>query len=491
MLSTGSLTFQSSGNYDIDINGVGSPGVNYSQVDASGTVNLTGSTLNLVLNHKASLSGSFDILENTSGNAIVGTFNGLPAGSMITSGGYQFYISYTGGASGRDVVLTIGTSTSLTLTSSNLNSAVYGQTLTLTAIVTPTASGTVTFTDTTTNTVLASNVAVSSSGQATITTSSFAVGTNNITAVFTSSNPAYSNSTAVFSQTINQASTTTALTSSANPSNFGSTVTFIAAVSPATPGSGVPTGTVSFYDSGNLLMTETLSSGEATYTTSTLAVGSHSITATYNANTDFLGSSTANAINQVVKSSSSPSVVGGVVVNSGQGSSGSNTYLGNSRVLSLQLTFSAPIDDTPALKSAFSLTRAGLPNGLPGDGATIGTITPTLSANSTVITLTFSGINTEGNSIGDGNWTLNVNGSDITSGGVPMSGNYTETGILRLYGDYDGTGTVDSTDLGVLGTTYGLTSTSPAYIEAFDSDGNREIDSTDLGRFGTNFGLSI
>jgi len=72
-----------------------------------------------------------------------------------------------------------------------------------------------------------------------------------------------------------------------------------------------------------------------------------------------------------------------------------------------------------------------------------------------------------------------------------MASNYTQTGILRLFGDYFGTRVVDSSDLGVLGTSFGLGSGNPAFVAAFDSDGNGQIDSTDLGRFGTNFGLSI
>ena len=106
-------------------------------------------------------------------------------------------------------------------------------------------------------------------------------------------------------------------------------------------------------------------------------------------------------------------------------------------------------------------------------------------------TLTFSGATTEGGSLADGNWTLSIDAADVTNDGAVMAANYSQTGILRLFGDYLGTGTVDSADLGELGTTFGLGSNSTAFLPAFDSDGNGEIDSIDLGRFGTNFGLSI
>ena len=72
-----------------------------------------------------------------------------------------------------------------------------------------------------------------------------------------------------------------------------------------------------------------------------------------------------------------------------------------------------------------------------------------------------------------------------------MAANFTRTGILRLFGDYIGNGTVDSGDLGEFGTTFGLESNNPAFLTAFDSDGNGIIDSNDLERVGENFALTI
>jgi hypothetical protein len=72
--------------------------------------------------------------------------------------------------------------------------------------------------------------------------------------------------------------TTLTLTSSLNPSYYGDSVTFTAT---ATSPTGTPTGTVTFYDGSTELGTGTLSSESATYTTSTLTVGSHTIKAVY------------------------------------------------------------------------------------------------------------------------------------------------------------------------------------------------------------------
>ena len=96
--------------------------------------------------------------------------------------------------------------------------------------------------------------------------------------------------------------TTTALVSSLNPSNFGQAVKFTATVT-AEQGfyKGPPTGTVSFFDgTRNIGNSQINSSGAATLTTSTLAVGTHSMTATYNGDANFAGS-TSPILNQVVQ----------------------------------------------------------------------------------------------------------------------------------------------------------------------------------------------
>ena len=79
------------------------------------------------------------------------------------------------------------------------------------------------------------------------------------------------------------------MTSSLNPSNYGQSVTFTASVTPQY--SGTVTGKVSFYDGTTLLKTVALTGSVAKFTTSKLAAGSHSITATYNGSTSFIGSS--------------------------------------------------------------------------------------------------------------------------------------------------------------------------------------------------------
>ena len=71
--------------------------------------------------------------------------------------------------------------------------------------------------------------------------------------------------------------TTLALTAGSNPAGVGASLTFTATVA-----GGAPTGNVSFYDGVTLLATQALNgASQATLTTSTLALGTHPITARY------------------------------------------------------------------------------------------------------------------------------------------------------------------------------------------------------------------
>src|SRR6202046_5620028 len=90
--------------------------------------------------------------------------------------------------------------------------------------------------------------------------------------------------------------TNTALTASATTTAFGQSVTFTATVTPQS-GTGVPTGTVTFFDGATPLGSAGLQNSGTTSTlqTSTLAVGAHSITATYSGDANF-ATSTSTAV---------------------------------------------------------------------------------------------------------------------------------------------------------------------------------------------------
>ena len=82
---------------------------------------------------------------------------------------------------------------------------------------------------------------------------------------------------------------TTVITSSLNPAPPSTPVTFTATVTPAFT-KGALTGRVSFYDGATLLGSGSLSQGKATLSKSTLALGSHFITASYAGGGNYLPS---------------------------------------------------------------------------------------------------------------------------------------------------------------------------------------------------------
>jgi hypothetical protein len=90
------------------------------------------------------------------------------------------------------------------------------------------------------------------------------------------------------------ASSANALTSSVNPALPGASVMFTSTLTAVAPSTGTPTGTVTFKDGAATLGTGALNgSGVATFTTSALSHGNHSITAEYAGDTYFLGSTSS------------------------------------------------------------------------------------------------------------------------------------------------------------------------------------------------------
>jgi len=97
-----------------------------------------------------------------------------------------------------------------------------------------------------------------------------------------------------------KAGTTTSLTSDQNPAFLGAPVTFWAHVTVTPPGTGTPTGTVTFFDGTTALGSTALnSSGAASYSSTTLAIGTHNMTASYSGDANFLGSTSPVLVEQV------------------------------------------------------------------------------------------------------------------------------------------------------------------------------------------------
>lgn len=103
-VTTGGLNL--AGTYEVELEGTTACS-GYDQTDVTGTVTLTGATLNLSLlnNYKPKLNDTFTIIKNDGSDAVVDTFTGKADGSRFDVAGVTFEINYDGG-DGNDVVLT-------------------------------------------------------------------------------------------------------------------------------------------------------------------------------------------------------------------------------------------------------------------------------------------------------------------------------------------------------------------------------------------------
>ena len=236
-------------------------------------------------------------------NLPVGPPTGNSEGTQITvtaaqSGTTTVGVSFLGsdGTTGAESLnYTIVADPTTTVLTPSANPSIVGQPVTFTATVTGagTPTGTVVFTDGSTQlatvTLVASNA---TTAVATYNTSTLSAGSHVITAT-TNATGCFDGSSNAVTQTVAAALTATSTTvqASPNPATVGQTVTISATV---TSPSGTPGGSVTFFDGTTAIGSQTLSSGgTASISTSSLAVGIHSITATYAGNSTYAGSTSA------------------------------------------------------------------------------------------------------------------------------------------------------------------------------------------------------
>ena len=114
-LNTGGVQLQSGSQFVVQINGDLTAGVDYDQLNVTGTVDLTGAIL-VATGSIAAVSNQQVILINNDGNSdpVTGTFAGLDEGVVFTAGSTKFQTTYQGG-DGNDVVLTAISANSPTL----------------------------------------------------------------------------------------------------------------------------------------------------------------------------------------------------------------------------------------------------------------------------------------------------------------------------------------------------------------------------------------
>ncbi|MFO0810850.1 MAG: hypothetical protein U0746_19655 [Gemmataceae bacterium] len=161
-----------------------------------------------------------------------------------------------------------------------------------------------------------------------------------------------------------------------------------------------------------------------------------------------------------------------------------------SRVTSVTIQFSVPVTFAGATAAAFRLSRIG--------GGVVGGFTAAASVvgGATVVTLSnFTGAETVGGSLADGRYTITVLASQVTAtaGGQQLDGNddgiaggdyvlngTAANGLFRYYGDFDGDGDVDGSDLVAFVPTL---FNAGNYNPTFDFDGDGDVDGTDLFKF--------
>jgi hypothetical protein len=313
--------------------------------------------------------------------------------TLIPGGGLTSTATLTTSAlpTGTDpIVVTYGSTSSPTLNevvnqggaaatvASSLSSTVYGQATTLTATLTglyAAPTGPVVFMDgATTIATVSLTAGAGLSSTAALTTSTLPVGTHAITVSYAATTNFGAATSPVLSQVVNPSATTGTVTSTLTPSSFGQSVTLVATVS---SGYAAPTGSVTFMNGATAIGSVTLTPGgglssSASLNTSTLPMGTDSITVVYGATANF-GGSTSAVLTQVVKppsttstvaSSVNPASIGqsvlltATVSSGGAAPTGSVTFMDGSTAIG-----TATLAPGSGLSSTATLTTSTLPTG--------------------------------------------------------------------------------------------------------------------------------
>jgi hypothetical protein len=159
-----------------------------------------------------------------------------------------------------------------------------------------------------------------------------------------------------------KANTTVTVNSSANPSVAAQNTTFTATILPVAPGGGAPTGTVIFTIDGTPQASLTLVGSQASFSTSGLSVGNHTITASYSGDANFNDSN--GSLTQVVNCpaiSLSPATLPNATVNLAYGQTFSAAPVGGS--YSFAVT-------SGALPAGLTLLSSGVFSGAPMQSGT-------------------------------------------------------------------------------------------------------------------------
>ena len=238
----------------------------------------------------------------SNGQASVTTSSLAAGGSFL--GNHFITANYSGDANhpGSSVTMMqkVHANASNTVLASSPNPTSFGQAVSFIATVSavPSGAGTptgmVTFQD---GATVIGQVPLNSSGVASITKSNLSPGSHSIVATYASDTQFAASSGNVAH--VVQNGTATTVNSSLNPSTAGQSVMFTATVAPTNAAPGTPTGSVTLKDGPTVLASVPLdATGHASFSTSALSVGSHTITADFIGTNGWLNSS--GTVTQVV-----------------------------------------------------------------------------------------------------------------------------------------------------------------------------------------------
>jgi len=447
-------------------------------VDFSDTyVQYGSSNVTVYANISVTATGDTVIFTDNSTGSTLGTasVNGdvaeLQLSSTLSVGSHDIEAAFQGdttyAASSGSATLTVAQKTTTTTVSASTTNTTYGQSVTFTANVNSTsASGTVTFTDSLSGATLGTGSL--SGGVATYTATSLATGSHTITATY-GGDTNDTGSSGTVGVTITKSTSSLQVQLSSSSITYGTNLTITVALTPNTA-----TGTVTLSDSvAGSLGTITVSGGVAQLSTTTLAAGSHTITATYNGDTN---DSTATGTNTLYVNLKTPTLT--VTATPSTVAYGNTVTLNaslSSTSASGTITFTDSVNGALATvtvsNGTASLTTGALSvgghtvtatyNGDTNDNMATGTVAVTVTKGNTVTTLTFSPspailnnpvtltavISTSGTGTGPYTFTGSVTfyqgstaiGTSTVSGNqATLTYTFTTTGTYSIYAVYSG-----------------------------------------------------
>lgn len=370
--------------------------------------------------------------------------------------------------------------TTATVLQSSNTSPTVGSSVVLTANVVstngPAPTGSVQFDD---GTVVLGTAPLSSDGRATLTVSTLTPGAHGLTVAYNGDTNDQGSNSAAMNVIVQQIGTVTNLAADTSPLSAGATLHLTATVlmGPGNMAYGQLAGNVTFKNGGTLLGTAAISStGQAKLAVSTLAVGTHSLLASFSGDTNYAASD-SNALKEIVQQTTT---------SVGLSTTASPTLIGKMASFTARVTSATGV---PTGSVTFKDGNAVLGTVAPNAGGVASLSTTQLSAGDHAITAIYSGdVDYLGATSAAVQQTVNLAQTTLTLSGparavdegtsaqftaVLQSPGITPTGTVTLL---DGAAVIDTQTVSGMGTfsftTAGLSVGTHALTAKYGGDGN-------------------